>query len=178
MVWNTNFSISPWGTLSLGPLEATCSTWTTFGPSPLRVIPTELDWNPTTGSEKKKENENVYFPPLPPPLNFSPPLGDQWGHLGFCHEQPVFFIYKGIYMYTKNPVCTAFRPRKEDSWSLPLLGPSPWGRPPAPHEQIWVPTPWGWSQPSLVEICRPVLEKKTKMCIFPLGPHPSNFHPL
>ena len=43
----------------------------------------------------------MYFPPLPPPLNFSPPLGDQWGHLGFCHEQPVFFIYKGIYMYTK-----------------------------------------------------------------------------
>ena len=39
-----------------------------------------------------------YFAPLPPPLNFSPPLGAQGGHLGFRHEQPIFFIYKGIYI--------------------------------------------------------------------------------
>ena len=62
-------------------------------------------------------------------------------------------------------------------WGTLPLGPSGGNILITPHEQPLVHTPRGWSQPSLTEIHPLVVKKKMKVCIFPLGPHPSIFHP-
>ena len=73
LVWNINFSglfplggPCPWATLEAMHMLHMYNLWSL----PPKNDPTEFDWNPPTGSEE--ENENVYFPPLLPPLNFHP----------------------------------------------------------------------------------------------------------
>ena len=72
----------------------------------------------------------MYFPPWPPPLNFSPPIGAHGGHLGLCHEQNQQTIYKGIYIQKKIQSVLILGLEKIKVY--PLGGPPP--GPPGSHK--------------------------------------------
>ena len=110
----------------------------------------------------------------------SPTCYPTWGPLGPTREVPptTFILHLKRYIYTLHNFTVLLKlDLEKEVWNLKSFG--PWGPPPGPlwwpyipYEHLWIPSPWGWFLPSLVNI-QPCVSLRSRWTVsFYIGPPP------